>query len=193
MSLAELLYSRLSPKFTLSSSSSPPSSSSPSSSPVPGHKYQYQQLRHAQDTSQKNIKPSYQNESPLRFIRYPFNVWNNIVGYKKTIFDSVEQSVPQVINELIDIKTNKLNAIQTHLPIPQRKPEHISLHFEPSFQDNFRQGEELDKTNNKQVENTKIQSPEKLQVPAEKTPIDIALAPSKIFLGKNQPGTTSKC
>ena len=185
MTLAELLYSRLSPKVP------------PISSPVPGYQYQYQLPRHLQDTRHQNIKlgTANQNNSSNSFKRFPFKVLNNIVGFKKTIFnDAVSNpSVPHFVNEIIDIKKNKLNALKTHLHSPWMKPDHISLHFKPSFQDNFRQGEELDKTNNKQVENAKIQSPEKLQVPAEKTPIDIALAPSKIFLGKNQPGTTSKC
>ena len=98
MTLAELLYSRLSPKVP------------PSTSPLPGNQYQYQLPIHVQDTSPQNIRPgtAYQNNLSDSFKIFPFNVLNSIVGFKKTIFEDVvsNPSVPHVINDIIDIKKN---------------------------------------------------------------------------------------
>ena len=105
MTLAELLFSILSQRVTPSSSPSP----------VPWYTYQYQHPRHLQDASHQSIKPAYQNKSSDSFIRFPFKVLNNIVGYKKKVFNdivsipSIEQSVPHFINEIIDIKKNEMN------------------------------------------------------------------------------------
>jgi len=186
LSLAQFLYNRLSPQVSSPSSlSSPPTPPPPPSPPpVPRTQYLYQQPTNVNENVIGNQISNSSNglfQFPLQFlgsfVDLKSSILSDIISKPSIAFKNGNEHIPGFLNDLIEIKKNKIKILKAKHPIPRTNYKNKFVHgsFKPSFKDNFRDIVEY-KSSFHQKENIEAQQEQNFKVPTETTPIDLAVA-----------------